>query len=60
MKDYEPFKIILDALIKQGYSEDNAATILVDLIEEQKQLDEISSSIHRIIREEIRNPKRWS
>ncbi len=43
------FEIILFALIRLGYLEDEAVDLIVDVIEEQKELDNISSKIHAMI-----------
>lgn len=42
-------EIIIAALIKQGYSEDEAAELLRKFVEEQKQLDEIRDCFHSLI-----------
>lgn len=60
MKDYEPFEIILDALMSKGYTEDEAAQLIIDLVEEHKQMDNIAEEIHRIYNEELNNPKNWN
>ena len=59
-KDYEPFEIILDALMSKGYSEEDAIDLLADIIEEHKQLDDVAGEIHRIYKEELNNPKNWN
>lgn len=42
-------EIIIDALIKQGYSESEAEELLRNFVEEQAQLDRIRDYLHDII-----------
>ena len=42
-------EIIIDALIKQGYSESEAGELLRKFVEEQAQLDRIRDYLHDII-----------
>lgn len=60
MKEYNPYEIIIGALLIQGYSEEEATSILIEVIEEQKQLDNLGKSIHKLIEKELNDPKNWS
>lgn len=42
-------EIIIDSLMKNGYTEEQAGDLIKDLIEEQKQLDEIRDIFHSLI-----------
>lgn len=46
---YMTLEIIIDALIKQGYSESEAEELLRKFVEEQAQLDRIRDYLHDII-----------
>ena len=46
---YMTLEIIIDALIKQGYSESEAEELLRNFVEEQAQLDRIRDYLHDII-----------
>lgn len=46
---YMALEIIIDALIKQGYSESEAEELLRNFVEEQAQLDRIRDYLHDII-----------
>ena len=43
------FEIIIDSLMKNGYTEEQAGDLIKDLIEEQKKLDEIRDIFHSLI-----------
>lgn len=40
------FEIILDALIKKGYSEEEAGLIIAEFIDENRKIDEIADRLH--------------
>lgn len=42
-------EIIIEALMKNGYTEEQAGDLIKDLIEEQKKLDEIRDIFHSLI-----------
>lgn len=42
-------EIIINALIKQGYTEDEAGNLIAKLIEEQKQLDELRDFLVKLV-----------
>lgn len=42
-------EIIINALTKQGYTEDEAANLISRLIEEQKQLDELRDLFIKLV-----------
>ncbi len=60
MIEKSKYIVILDALIKQGYSEDKANSMLIDLIEEQRQLDRICFEIHKMIDDELHDSEKWN
>ena len=43
------FEIIIEALMNKGYTEEQAGDLIRDLIEEQKQLDDIRNIFHNLI-----------
>lgn len=43
------FEIIIEALMNKGYTEEQAGYLIRDLIEEQKQLDDIRNIFHNLI-----------
>lgn len=42
-------EIIINALTKQGYTEDEAGNLITKLIEEQKQLDVLRDSLVKLV-----------
>lgn len=42
-------EIIINALTKQGYTEDEAGNLIAKLIEEQKQLDELRDLFVKLV-----------
>lgn len=42
-------EIIINALTKQGYTEDEAGNLIAKLIEEQKQLDELRDIFIKLV-----------
>lgn len=42
-------EIIINALTKQGYTEDEAGNLIARLIEEQKQLDELRNLFVKLV-----------
>ena len=42
-------EIIIKALTKQGYTEDEAGNLIAKLIEEQKQLDELRNILIKLV-----------
>ncbi len=59
-KDLSPYETIFSALIKDGFSEHEAEELLCEVIEDQKGYDNIAERIHKMIEEEIKNPKNWN
>ena len=60
MKDLSPYETIFNALIKDGFSEQEAEELICEVIEEQKDYDNVAERIHKMIVEEIKNPKNWN
>lgn len=49
--DYNPYDSIYCALLKDGYSENEAEELIADVIEEQLMFTEIADKLHSIIEE---------
>ena len=60
MKDANPYETIFNALIKDGFSEQEAEELICEVIEEQKDFDNIAERIHRKIAEDVKDPGRWN
>lgn len=46
---YDAYDVVLDALLDKGYSESEAEVIICQIIEDQKEFDDIAKRIHNII-----------
>ena len=57
--DYGPYESIFHALMKDGYSEQEAEDLICDVIEEQIDFTNYAEQIHSIIKE-TENPENWS
>lgn len=56
----DSYETILNALVKDGYSEEEAEQLICNVIEDQISFSNYAERIHRIIKEEIGNPNNWS
>lgn len=54
------FSIILESLVNNGYSEEDACDLISRFVEEHKHFDEIAKRIHELYEKEKNNPKFWS
>ncbi|MBR2533713.1 MAG: hypothetical protein IKE50_02890 [Erysipelotrichaceae bacterium] len=54
------FSILLESLVNNGYSEEDACDLISRFVEEHKQYDEIAKRIHELFEKEKNNPKFWS
>lgn len=43
------FEIIIDSLMKNGYTEEQAGDLIKDLIEEQKKLDKVRDIFYNLL-----------
>lgn len=52
---YDSYDIIFDALLDAGYSESEAEQLICDVIEDQKDFDDIAKRIHKILQKDLKN-----
>ena len=57
--DYSSYEAIFHALLKDGYSEQEAEELICDVIEDQIDFTNYAEQIHSIIKE-TENPENWS
>ena len=47
---FEAYNIIFEALLDKGYTEQEAEELICQVIVDQKDMDDIASNIHKIIK----------
>ena len=54
-KPYDSYDKIFEALLAFGYSGSEAERMICDVIEDQKDFDDIAGRIHKILEEDLKN-----
>lgn len=57
---FDVYNKIFNALLNDGYIEQEAEELICQVIHDQKDMDDIADRIHKIIQDEVNNHDKWS